>query len=124
MKITRPHIDNGDLAVFLVYVREAHPSDGWSMPAVDGMCYMRPKSLADRVDMAKRVSAATPAIADIPFLVDDPTTNELDLAYEAPPERFVVIDDQMKVAFASGQGPMQYSQHELADFLHWRLYKP
>ena len=44
----RPYIDAGSLAMFLVYIREAHPVDGWHMPTPDGVCYKQPKTLAER----------------------------------------------------------------------------
>ena len=57
----------------------------------------------------------------VPMLVDDPTTNALDIAYEAPPERLVVLDEQLNVVFASGQGPFQYSVPKLAAFVKAQL---
>ena len=38
-------------------------------------------------------------------------TRWIDLAYEAPPERLVLVDSDLRVVFASGQGPMQYEQN-------------
>ena len=59
----------------------------------------------------------------MPLLVDDPTTNALDRAYEAPPERLVAIKAG-RVVFASGQGPFQYSTKALGIFLEETLGQP
>ncbi len=131
MGLVRPFIDAGKLCMINVYIREAHPEDGWSLSsnadgktveAVTGVkkkvCYMQTSKIAERLRVASDFVTAMNHILDgIPLIVDDPSTNAIDLAYEAPPERLVVLDDQNKILFASGQGPFQYSIKGLAAFL-------
>ena len=121
VELTQPFVDAGDLSVLLVYIREAHPLDGWAMKASDGMCYRQPKTIEDRLKVAAAFVANTPIAASLRLLCDDPVTNALDEAYEAPPERLVVVDEEMKVVFASGQGPFQYDPTALQAFLRERL---
>ena len=118
----RPYLDAGSLSLFLVYIREAHPEGGWAIPAADGICYRQPKTLASRLAVAAKFAEhQSEWCAGVPMLVDDPTTNALDIAYEAPPERLVVLDEQLNVVFASGQGPFQYSVPKLAAFVKAQL---
>ena len=121
VELTRPFVDAGTLSVLLVYIREAHPLDGWAMAASDGLCYRQPKTIDDRLKIAAAFVAHTPMAAGLRLLCDDPATQALDEAYEAPPERLVVVDERMKVVFASGQGPFQYDPAALEAFLRERL---
>jgi len=108
--------------MFLVYIREAHPEDGWAMKASDGLCYRQPKTLEARVKVASAFAERHAAdFSGIPLLVDDPATNRLDTAFEAPPERLVVVDDDLRVVFASGQGPFQYDPASVEAFLKEHL---
>jgi len=114
-----------------VYIREAHPDDGWKLSEnSDGnvmelavgkksaISYMQTHTLAERLAVGNDFQASMgEMVARIPLLIDDPATNAVDIAYEAPPERLVVVDPQGKVAFCSGQGPFQYSIKKLAGFL-------
>ena len=129
--MVEPLVSAGRLRVINVYIREAHPSDGWEVSSnASGetmefsfgrkikVCFTQTHSLKDRLEVANSFAAAiegTPA-ADIPILVDDPATNALDKAYEAPPERMVVVQGG-KVLFCTGQGPFQYSLKKLEAFL-------
>jgi len=131
MGLVRPLIDTSKLCMINVYIREAHPEDGWSLSsntsgetveAATGIkktvCYMQTHQIAERLQVASDfVAAMGPVLQGIPLVVDDPSTNAIDVAFEAPPERMVVVDDQNKVVFASGQGPFQYSINRLAAFL-------
>lgn len=109
----------GTLAMFMVYIREAHPADEWAMATPDGVETKQPVTLEERLRVARRFAAhhKDTLLASTPVLVDDPCTNFLDRAYEAPPERLVVLDEAMTVVFASGQGPFQYGAAELKAFL-------
>lgn len=53
---------------------------------------------------------------NVQIVVDDPVTEELNIKYEAAPEKLVYIANG-KVLFASGQGPFQYSIKNLERFL-------
>jgi Iodothyronine deiodinase len=95
-----------DMAVFkAVYVREAHPSDGWSI----GADIPQPKTYAERVALADRCDKSVKY--SMPLLVDeinDPAGN----AYSGMPSRLYVIDRHGKVAYKSGRGPHGYRPAE------------
>lgn len=118
-----------------VYIREAHPTDGWrledSLPSEvvngGGICDVlyAPKTNEQRVAAAKRfrdeflsekVEAMDGVVTDdISILVDD-IDNRLEAAFDARPEKIVVVR-RGKVVFASGIGPFQYSPEQLRQFL-------
>mmetsp|Transcript_26724 Transcript_26724/g.32440 ORF Transcript_26724/g.32440 Transcript_26724/m.32440 type:complete len:272 (+) Transcript_26724:371-1186(+) len=120
----RPFIDAGKLGAVSVYIREAHPDDGWS-PGDGPFLHVaqQTRQIEDRLKVAREFLEvhSKGLLTDIPFFVDDPTTNALDIAYEAPPARLVVVDKSLKVVFATGQGPNQYDVDSLGAFLGGKL---
>jgi thiol-disulfide isomerase/thioredoxin len=107
----------GEEAVFLmVYVREAHPTDGWKMEsnARLGVAVAQPKTFAERTAVATQCS--TLLKPSMPLLVDeinDPVGN----AYSGMPARMYVIDLQGKVAYKSGRGPFGFKSGEMEQAL-------
>lgn len=116
----KPYLTAGQLHIVNVYIREAHPRDGWSLDFNDATLKVCPRQTHDiesRLEVANNFQSAMDGVAaEIPLIVDDPDTNALDKAYEAPPERLVVIH-QGRVCYFSGQGPFQYSIDSLKQFL-------
>ena len=81
--IVRIYNDYRDRADFLtVYVREAHPTDEWQMKSnlKDDVCYAQPKTLEQRVAIAKDFTARYKFA--LPFGIDD-MSNAADSAYAA-----------------------------------------
>ena len=110
------YVSSGMLSLFFVYIREAHPEDGWSIPAGNGRCYKQTHTLQARLQVAQDFLEGCPAVGDVAILVDDPATNAVDRLYEAAPERLVLLDHDLRVVFASGQGPFQYHVEALVKF--------
>jgi len=94
---------------FLVYIREAHPTD--ARPGMEGRSgnpargdpdIKQPKTLDERVIVA------TKCLQDLkltlPVLVDD-MEGSAEKAYGAWPDRIAVIDTAGKIAYQSGPGP-------------------
>jgi len=114
--MTEKHVKSGLLAMVNVYIREAHPTDEWSLEMNDRaqICVAQTKTLKERLDAAISFHSFPgfkgTAAEDIPLVVDDPATRALDHAYEAVPERLVLVDKDFNVVFRSGQGPWQYDQ--------------
>jgi alkyl hydroperoxide reductase subunit AhpC len=106
-----------DDAVFLgVYVREAHPTDGWKMEsnAKVGVSVAQPKTYAERKAVAEQCHSLLKY--SIPLLVDeidDSTGN----AYSGMPARLYVIDRNGKVAFKNGRGPFGFKTGEMEQAL-------
>jgi len=115
--IVQIYNDYKDHADFLtVYVREAHPTDEWQMKSnvKDDVCYAQPKTLEQRVAIAKDFTARYKF--PLPFGVDD-MSNAADSAYAAWPERLYIIDETGHIAYRGGMGPFNYKPAEVRDWL-------
>jgi len=106
-----------DDATFLaVYVREAHPTDGWLMGSNTqvGVQTAQPQTFDARVAVAQQCHAklkySMPLLVDE---IDDPVGN----AYSGMPARLYVIDTAGQVAFKSGRGPFGFKVGELEQAL-------
>ena len=106
-----------DDAVFLgVYVREAHPTDGWKMEsnAKAGVAVAQPKTYAERTAVAQQChQLLKPTIPLLVDDIDDPTGN----AYSGMPARLYVIDTSGRVAYKSGRGPFGFKSGEMEQAL-------
>lgn len=94
-----------DRAAFLmVYVAEAHPSDGWQMEANerDGVVLRDPQSIDERREAARR--ALRELNLTLPCVVDG-MDNSVDEVYAGWPERMFVIDRNGVVVYAGAPGP-------------------
>lgn len=111
------HTRFAEKATFLmVYVREAHPSDGWKMESNKrvGVEVAQPKTFAERNAVANQCHALLKP--NMPLLVDeinDPVGN----AYSGGPARMYVIDLDGKVAYKSGRGPFGFKTGEMEQAL-------
>ena len=106
-----------DFADFLfVYVREAHPTDGWAMTSNEkaGVAVAQPTTFAERKQVAEQcVARLKPAI---PFYVDDIEDTAGNL-WSAMPARLYVIDTAGRVAWKSGRGPFGFKPEEMEQAL-------
>lgn len=89
---------------FLVYVREAHPTDGWQVDAnvEEKILFRQHQSFEEREEVA-----GTCAIAlniETPTLVEE-IDNGIDDAYGAAPVRQYVIGKDGNVVYHGGAGP-------------------
>lgn len=103
----------GDRVEFLaVYVREAHPSDGWRMPSNDqaGVAFPQPTNTFDREQIAKKCCATLKVT--IPMVVDG-IDDRVGHAYSGMPDRLYLIDRQGRVAYKGGRGPFGFKTGEL-----------
>lgn len=89
---------------FLVYVREAHPTDGWQVDAnvEEGILFRQHQSFEEREGVAG--SCVTGLYIQTPTLVED-IDNGIDDAYGAAPVRQYVIGKDGKVTYHGGAGP-------------------
>jgi thiol-disulfide isomerase/thioredoxin len=106
-----------DDAVFLmVYVREAHPTDGWKMEvnARAGVTFAQPTTYGERVKVCDQFcSKLKPTM---PVVVDD-ITDVAGNGYSGLPARLYVIDTQGKVAYKGGRGPFGFRPGEMEQAL-------
>lgn len=84
-----------------MYIREAHPTDGWALPN-NKFKIKDPKTLEERQKVAKEFAAEVKT--SIPILVD--TLDDcVEKAYAGWPDRLYIIDANGKVAHKGGPGP-------------------
>jgi hypothetical protein len=95
-----------------VYVREAHPIDGWRMVSNDraGIAVAQPKTNEERCDVASKCCAALHMT--IPLVVDD-IDDHVGHAYSGMPDRLYLVDRDGKVAYKGGRGPFGFKPGEL-----------
>src|SRR5262245_23135997 len=92
---------------FVVYIREAHAlGSPWPMGTCDGAVMFEARDLAERRDHAHHCMSAL-SLAPIPAVVDD-LDDAANRAYEAWPDRLILIDREGRVAFRSGPGPFGF----------------
>lgn len=115
------HATYGDRAGFLmVYVREAHPEDGWKMEsnARAGVAVPQPRSFAERVEVAGQF--CTKLEPTMPVVVDD-VNDSVGHAYSGMPARLYLVDRDGRVAYKSGRGPFGFIPGELEQALVMHL---
>ena len=88
----------------MIYIKEAHPSDGWSMPVNErqGISIQDPRTYDSRVKVAQH--ACSVLRIKLPCLVDG-MDNAVNKAYAAWPDRIYVVDRDGKIAVKAGTGP-------------------
>ena len=88
---------------YLVYIREAHPSDGWQVRAniEDSLEFLEPKTQDERAEMAG--VCMLDLGFKMPMLLDN-MENEVDVKYAALPERLYVLDKHGNVYFCAIMG--------------------
>jgi thiol-disulfide isomerase/thioredoxin/Ca2+-binding EF-hand superfamily protein len=112
--IHRRHKNNADF--LMVYVREAHPTDGWKMEQNErlGVAVKQPTTLGERTKVAgqfcTKLKPAMPVLVDE---IDDRVGN----LYSGMPGRLYVIDGKGKIAYKSGRGPFGFRAGEMEQAL-------
>lgn len=101
---------------FLVYVREAHPSDGWWMTSNErvGIKLPQPQSNAERREVAQTCQKHLKL--PIPFLVDT-IDDAVGATYSGMPNRLYLIDQEGKIAFKNARGPFGFHPRQLEQAL-------
>ena len=106
-----------DRATFLaVYVREAHPTDGWRMEINDvlGVAVRQPRTYDERAGLAEvRASALGLSFPVLVDTLDDTVNNQ----YCGIPSRLYLIDAERRIAYKSGRGPFGFKPGELEQSL-------
>jgi hypothetical protein len=100
----------------VVYVREAHPEDGWQVAQNTraGVVYNEPKTLAEREKIAKECE--TGLQLKMPILIDG-MDDSVEKAYAGWPDRIYVIDRAGKIAFKGAPGPRGFRPAEAEEAL-------
>jgi hypothetical protein len=92
------------VSFFVVYVREAHPTDGWQTDSnvTEGILFRQHQSYEEREAMA--MTCSLNLHLSMPVLVEE-MDNAIDEAYGAVPERLYLIGVDGCVAYHGGTGP-------------------
>jgi hypothetical protein len=107
----------GDKVQFLaVYVREAHPTEGWRMASNDraGIIVNQPTRRTERIEVA--ATCCQSLAMSMPLLVDD-LNDRVGHAYSGMPDRLYVIDGAGRVAYKGGRGPFGFKSGEMEQSL-------
>ena len=100
------------VAFFIVYIREAHPEDGWVLAENrrEAIALTDPTTIDERAGAAEacvlRLRTRIPVVLDG---VDD----EVALAYGGWPDRLFLVAADGRVAFQGGRGPDGFRPEEL-----------
>lgn len=100
----------------MVYIEEAHPTDGWQMPSnlKEHILVASAHTFSQR-DEAAHVCVVKLGLK-IPALVDD-MQDSTEIAYTGWPDRLYVIDRNGRVAFKSRAGPFGFHPDDMAKAL-------
>ena len=108
MRLQDLYAEHGDRVQFLViYIREAHPTDGWYMGNHD---FRDPQTIVERRALAG--TCETRLKYGIPTLVDE-MDDAVMKAYAAWPDRLYLADLDGRVAYAGGIGPRGFKPGKL-----------
>ena len=106
-----------DQATFvMVYVREAHPTDGWKMEQNKrmGVEAKQPTTYDERVQVCEQFrKLIQPGVTTVVDDISDPAGT----AYSGMPARLYVIDPKGKVAYKSDRGPFGFKPGEMEQSL-------
>jgi alkylhydroperoxidase family enzyme len=99
-----------------VYVREAHPTDGWRMMSNDkaGIAVAQPTTWTQRKDVAARCCSTLQMT--MPLLVDT-LDDRVGHAYSSMPDRLYVIGRDGRVVYKGGRGPFGFKVGEMEQAL-------
>ena len=100
------------VAFFIVYIKEAHPEDGWALTynRRSGIEVDDPQSKGERVEVA--ASCAVRMRTSIPVLIDE-LDNEVARQYGGWPDRLYLIAKDGRIAFQGAAGPFGLKPEEL-----------
>ena len=96
---------------FVVYVQEAHPTDGWQTDSnlQEGVLFRQHQSYAEREEVAQTCSLDLHI--GLPIIIEE-MDNAIDETYGAAPERLYLVGVDGKVAYQGGAGPHFFNLDE------------
>lgn len=102
----------GRVNFLVVYIREAHPEEGWIIPdnRRSGIAVNEPRTNEERKTVAS-MCAVNLQLA-LPMAVDG-LDNAVASAYGGWPDRLYLIRSDGRIAFQSGEGPFGFKPEEL-----------
>jgi hypothetical protein len=122
--LSRLHSTYGEaVSFFVVYIREAHPEDGWVLESnrEEGIEVTDAATAAERGEVAE--ACAVRSALDIPVLVDD-VGDEVARLYGGWPDRLYLIGGDGRIAYQGGTGPFGFHVDELESAIERELAAP
>ncbi len=108
MRLNDIHANYRDRVEFLcIYVREAHPDDGWRVPEnlEAGIHVPEPTTNEERTDVARTCQLTLDL--RMPMLVDH-IDNRAEEAYKGMPMRLFLVAADGTIAYTGDQGPFGF----------------
>ena len=101
-----------DVEFLVVYIREAHPTDGWQVGQNEReeILFAQPKSFKDRKQVAQQM--CTKLELSIPTVIDK-LDDKVNQNYAAAPDRLYLVGRDGKIAFKGKKGPFGFRPKEL-----------
>jgi len=111
-----------DVEFFIVYIREAHPTDGRQSQANvrEGILIEQPKSFDDRLKVATEMCSKLEI--DIPAVIDG-IDDKVNKDYSALPDRLYLVGKDGKIAYKGERGPRGFMPEELQTAIEKALGK-
>ena len=108
---------NDSVEFFVVYVQEAHPTDGWQTDSnvEQSVLFRQHRSYDERESVAQ--SCSIDLHIGLPIIIEE-MNNAVDEAYGAAPERLYLVDVDGKVAYHGGAGPHFFNLDEWEQAIH------
>ncbi|MBI3406719.1 MAG: hypothetical protein HY046_14795 [Acidobacteria bacterium] len=99
---------------FVIYIREAHPSDAWQMASNvrEQVVFASPKNLEEKEGVAQM--CVTRLGIEIPALIDT-FDNATEVAYTGWPDRLYLINREGHIVYKSAPGPFGFHPDALAE---------
>ena len=96
----------------VVYIREAHPTDGWQVPqnVREKVLFVQPTSFDDRQQVAKQMCSVLKL--SLPTVIDG-LDDKVNQAYAGWPDRLYLVGRDGKIAFKGRMGPGGFRPDEL-----------
>jgi len=109
-----------EVAFFIVYIKEAHPEDGWVLTynRRSGIALKDPQSAAERGEVAR--SCALRMRTSIPVLIDE-MDNEVARQYGGWPDRLYLVGMDGRIAFQGAEGPFGFKPEQLDEAIQSEL---
>jgi len=106
-------VENFPSVKFLtIYVREAHPTDGWAITN----SFSLPQATSDS-DRIKSAQILKNQAGNIGRILADPIGDEIEQFFSALPERLAIVKNG-NVEYVGGPGPFGYDLDEMVEKLN------
>lgn len=108
------------MSFLVVYIREAHPEEGWILPENrrSGIAVNEPTTDAERVAVASNCAAKLEM--SMPTVIDG-VDNAVASAYGGWPDRLYLVGTDGRIAYQGGEGPFGFKPDDLEQAIERHL---